>query len=304
MKTILLLCTCLFTLATFSQAQTGIVKVDKLNIRAQAKGNAETITQLTKGDRLTIIEKKTVAGDKKSITWLKVGLPDKATVWIKSEFVKDGAVNAEKVNVRAGAGVNFSIVGLVHRGDKVQVIRSLAEWSEIRPTASCFGWVSSEYVDIAPELQAAPPAETIQPATPSPASAVTPAPTTTGVVVIKDQPVAAGTPLKSSPAPAEPPAAASVTTAATVPAEAAGPSTAVTREGVLHTCANYLLKRPGTHALWQEGVGKPYIIAYLNSSTVNLDQYDGRRVQVIGQETTFINWKSPVISVEKIQTTW
>ncbi|MSR65740.1 MAG: hypothetical protein EXS18_08185 [Verrucomicrobiae bacterium] len=302
MKTILTVCACLFALATFSRAETGTVKVDKLNIRAQAKGNAETVVQLTKGDRVTILDKKTAAGDKdkKSTTWLKIALPDKATVWIKSEFVKDGVVTAEKVNVRSGAGVNFSIVGLVHRGDKVQPVRTLADWSEIRPTASCFGWVSSEYIDIAPELQGAPPAETIQPATPS--TSVTPVPTTSGVQVISDHPIASGQPVIV--APSEPAATASANPTATVIGESAGPSTPVTREGVLHSCANYLLKRPGTHALWQEGVGKPYIIAYLNSATVSLDQYEGRRVQVIGQETTLINWKSPVIEVQKAQTTW
>ena len=155
MKTILTFCACLFALALLSHAETGTVKVDKLNIRAQAKGNAETVVQLNKGDRVTILDRKTSAGDKdkRSTTWLKIALPDKATVWIKSEFVKDGVVTADKVNVRSGAGVNFSIVGLVHRGDKVQAVRTLADWSEIRPTASCFGWVSSEYIDIAPELQ-------------------------------------------------------------------------------------------------------------------------------------------------------
>src|SRR5689334_7712775 len=105
MKTILSFCACLFALAILSQAETGTVKVDKLNIRAQAKGNAETVVQLNKGDRVTIIDKKTAAAekDKKGTMWLKIALPAKATVWIKSEFVKDGAINAEKVNIRSGA---------------------------------------------------------------------------------------------------------------------------------------------------------------------------------------------------------
>ena len=80
----------------------------------------------------------------------------------------------------------------------------------------------------------------------------------------------------------------------------------VTREGTVYSCAGMLIKRPGTHALWKEGVADPHIIAYLNSnsSNVSLERFEGRRVQVIGMETLFANWNNPLIEVQQIQPMW
>ena len=36
----------------------------------------------------------------------------------------------------------------------------------------------------------------------------------------------------------------------------------------------------------------------------HLDQFEGRKVQVIGLETTLINWKNPVIDVQQVQPMW
>jgi SH3-like domain-containing protein len=273
--------------ASWSHAEMGVVKSERVNIRAQAKANAEVIAQLAKGDRLTILEKKTVPYGQRSMTWLKVALPQKATVWIKSEFVKDGGVTVEKVNLRSGAGINFSIVGQAHRGDKVETVRTLAEWSEIRPLPGSFGWVSSDFVELIPELQAPPPSDKIQPAPPI-SNAAPRGPDTEKSAL----------PNVASPAPAR------VETPATSPETSVAVGTAVTREGIIHSCAGMLIKRPGSHALWQESNPNPYIVAYLNSPNISLDPFEGRKVQVVGSETVLANWKNPVIEVQQVQPMW
>lgn len=295
MKRILAIGVCITALASLARAESGVVKADRVNLRAQAKGNAEVITQLAKGDRLIILDKRPVPYGNRTMTWLKVSVPETATVWIKAEYVKDGVVTAEKVNLRSGGGANFSIIGQAHRGDKVQIVRTRADWHEIRPLPGSFGWVSSDYVELTPEIQAPPPAEQVQPVTP--AAEVTPKPTTGGVQVVTEP----------APAPVQavkPEAEVSSASAVTPSTMAEGPSQAVTREGVLRTCAGYLLKRPGTHALWHEGVSKPYIIAYLNSSSVRLERFEGQKVQLIGLETKLINWQNPVIDVQQVQPMW
>lgn len=278
---------------TAGRAEMGIVKGDRLNIRAQAKSNAEVITQLNTGDRVTILEKKTVPYGSRSMTWLKIALPEKATVWVKGDFVKDGVVKADKLNVRSGAGVNFSIVGLARRGDKVEIIRTLADWHEIRPLPGCHGWVSSDYVELTPDLQPLPAAETIQPTLPPVGGRPSTPPKETAVVETRVAEVES--------APQTTNAAASVGSQADPPAMPAGPPQTVTREGVVHSCEGMLIKRPGTHYLREATMKDAQIIAYLNSSQVDLGQYEGRKVQIIGEETVLMNWKNPVIEVQQVQ---
>jgi hypothetical protein len=128
--------------------------------------------------------------------------------------------------------------------------------------------------------------------------AVTPTPTTAGVQVITQ---AIATDLEAAKTGTAPSSTAGATTAAS---NVLSSGKSVTHEGVLHTCAGYLLKRPGTHALWEEGVPKPHIVAYLNSTSIPLDRFEGKKVQVIGVETVLINWQNPVIEVQQIQPMW
>jgi len=295
MKTIQVVCACLAVLATAGRAEMGIVKGDRLNVRGQAKANAEVITQLNDGDRVTVLEKRTVPYGSRTMTWLKIALPDKASVWVKGDFIKDGVVTADKLNVRSGAGVNFSIVGLARRGDKVRVLRTVADWHEIQPLPGCHGWISSDYVELTPDLQPVPPAETIQPTLPPVGGRPATTPRQTAVVetqIIEAETAATTTSLPLAATEADP------------PAMPAGPPQAVTREGVVESCGGMLIKRPGTHYLKEAVNTKPQIIAYLNSATINLDQYRGRKVQVIGEETELMNWKNPVIEVQQIQPMW
>lgn len=304
MKTHAVITLALVSLIGSVSADTGIVKGDRLNIRAQAKANAEVIIQVNKGDRLAIIDRNTVPYGQRSMTWLKVALPATATVWVKGEYVKDGVVTANKLNVRSGAGVNFSIVGIAQRGDKVEILRTVNDWHEIRPLASCHGWVSSDYLDIVPDLAPPPPAETIQPTLPPVGKQTTPPPParqeTKTPVLVAGQDKAAVTTRQPGTTAAE-----TVTNApASAPTIPAGPGKAVTREGVIISMEGYAIPRPGTHALWQETMGSKEIIAYLKSPTIPLKGYEGAKVQVIGIETALLNWKNPIIEVQQVNPTW
>jgi len=290
MKRTLVLFAGFLAAVVFACAETGVVTADRVNLRAQAKANAEVITQLAKGDRLTILDKKNVPYGSRTMTWLKVALPEKATVWIKGEFVKEGVVTGEKVNLRAGAGVNFSILGQTHKGEKLQILRTAGEWHEIRPLPGTFGWISSDYVELTPDLQPPPPSEQVQPVIP-PVGDAAPKPTTTNGVTVVESPVKAVEPAKPTEAPI-------------ISKDADGPPQPVTRQGILRTCSGYLLKRPGTHALWDESASRPQIIAYLNSAGISLDKFNGHKVQIVGMETRLINWQNPVIDVQELSPMW
>ena len=111
---------------------------DNVNLRAKDLPEAEVVTQLNDGDAVEI---KGNSGD-----WAEVVPPEKADLWVHKDFVQDGVVRGKTLNVRAGPGINFNVVGTLSRGDKVTVRGEMTEWYKIAPPAACSLWVSRQYV--------------------------------------------------------------------------------------------------------------------------------------------------------------
>lgn len=142
---------------------TGTVKVDGyLNIRSGSSTGHSVVGQLKNGDRVEILEQKTVG----AMVWGKI---DKG--WISMTYVKpgdaEGTGNAgdpenagtpaqtwtgtvsskEWLNIRSGAGTNYSIAGYLYPGDKVTVteqkVNGSMTWGKIDK-----GWISMSYVKL------------------------------------------------------------------------------------------------------------------------------------------------------------
>jgi len=64
-----------------------------------------------------------------------------------------GEVIANSLNIRAGANINYQVLGELSEGDKVSILSNAFGWHEIELPPECFGWVHSDYVSIqgAPE---------------------------------------------------------------------------------------------------------------------------------------------------------
>jgi len=119
------------------------VTSDTLNVRAGQSKNFEEVCQLQKGDSIIVVEK--------SYSWYKIKLPSQAKSFINAEYVQllndaQGIVTGDRVNVRAGANVNSTIIGQLVRDDKVQIFEKLDKWYRIAPTQASFGWVLEDYV--------------------------------------------------------------------------------------------------------------------------------------------------------------
>lgn len=143
--------TLLFLISTtFSFAEEirkGIVTGSKLRMRAKPGTKFEVVGQLLKGDAVKVVEEKD--------GWLKLVAPDNVTGWISNKFVDHGKITGDRVNIRAGANVAYSIIGKVNKGDEVEVIEIKNKvWAKIKAPVSAHVWVSAAYVKLEPMMVA------------------------------------------------------------------------------------------------------------------------------------------------------
>lgn len=118
-----------------------VLKKD-VNMRAKPSVTSETVGQVSENDELVI--KST--GEE----WIEIVPPSSVDLWVLGDYVKDGVVDSDKVNVRAGPGINFSIVGQLPRGAVVGVKGTHAQWMRIAPPETCSLWIHSSLVEIIP----------------------------------------------------------------------------------------------------------------------------------------------------------
>jgi hypothetical protein len=120
-----------------------VVAEGKINVRGKPSFVGEVITQLERGDKVTVLERITNSISKagEPTNWAKIKLPQNTPVWVFSPFVKDGAVAATRLNLRAGPGENYSVIGRLSRGDAVKPIRTVEEWMEIEAPADSYAFI-------------------------------------------------------------------------------------------------------------------------------------------------------------------
>jgi len=143
MKKFVLLCAISLAVAGVSRADSGAVIAqapvitggqgtvtkDKVNVRARGDKNAELVAQLTKDERVEVLDTK---GD-----WLKITLPASAKCYVATKFIKDGVTTGDAINIRCGPGTNFKDIGKLAKGERVEVVEAKGEWTQISrpPTA-------------------------------------------------------------------------------------------------------------------------------------------------------------------------
>ncbi len=115
---------------------------DRLNVRARPGLRYEIVGQVVRGDVVEVLEEKD--------GWGRIRPPKGFTVWIHGAFLRDGEVIGDRVNLRAGPSLSYSIVGRVRRGTPIREKSRYKEWVEIDPVADASFWVSMQYLRPAP----------------------------------------------------------------------------------------------------------------------------------------------------------
>ncbi|MGO8675544.1 MAG: SH3 domain-containing protein [Limisphaerales bacterium] len=299
-----------------------VVAANHVNVRAQAKLHSEVIGHLSKGEAVTVIEEvvqNKSAPDEPS-AWAKITLPPGAHVWVKSAYIDPAAKNvkATRLNLRAGPGENYSVLGRLVSGETVKELTTKGDWTEIEPPASAFAFVAAQFLK---QGEAAPAATTVAAAPTAPATTAptAPAPETAAAAPVQAPPATAPAPTAPPavetpvPAPTPPAATAPETTAPTTAAAATPPTAApettpqeplpprvVLREGVVRGMTS--IQAPSDFALISPDNGKTMDYLYTTSKELDLRRYKGLRIIVTGQEGLDERWgHTPVLTIQKIE---
>ncbi len=69
-------------------------------------------------------------------------------VWVKSSYIDAASktVSSKKLNLRAGPGENYSVLGVIERGTAVNEITSKEGWMQIDPPNSTYAFVAAMYL--------------------------------------------------------------------------------------------------------------------------------------------------------------
>ncbi len=113
----------------------GRVIPNSLNIRAGAGTNQPIVGSLKKNNEVNILEERN--------GWFNIA-PNQ---WVAAHFIseiilKKGKVNASRLNVRQGPGINFEVVGSINRNDTVIIEQEEGNWYGIGVDR----WVHREYI--------------------------------------------------------------------------------------------------------------------------------------------------------------
>ena len=140
-------------LSEINPPQAGVISADRVNVRARASLIGERVTQLRKGDQVTVLAKVIIAPprDGEPGDWLKIAMPAAGQTWVHMSFIDEGDVTASKLNVRAGGGERFSIVGRLVKGDTVKEKRVAGDWIEIEHPPGAYAYIATKFVRLGQE---------------------------------------------------------------------------------------------------------------------------------------------------------
>jgi len=295
-----------------------VVVVNHLNVRGQAKLHSEVVARLTKDAVVTVLEEITLkhsAPDEPS-AWAKIALPSDAHVWIHNSFVDaNKKVTARKLNLRAGPGENYSVLGLILRGEEVKPINTKEDWIEIEAPTNTHAFVAAQYLRQLPAEAPTPPPTVVATPTPetvTPPVAETPKPATAPVETAHPQPTETVTtpPPAANPQPpvvtAPPPPVVAAPTAnetPTVPAATAEqplPPRVVQREGIVRGTVS--IQAPSHFELMNPENKKAINYLFTPSADLDLRRWKGLHVMVTGEEGLDARWpNTPVLTIQKIE---
>jgi len=283
--------------------ESAVVKGDRVRVRGQATLASEVITLLKKGETVTVLEEITAKKHKRGepAKWARIQLPPNTPVWVYAPYIETthNTVNIKRLNLRAGPGENFSIIGRIERGTPVKQIRTTDNWMEIEAPPNAYAFVAAEML----EKSTAPAPAPTQLAANTTRAAPTQPPPTVETVKPETAPVVATEPV---PAPTQavqpatrPPGLAPQPTP-TPAVEAVAPKRIVSREGTVVVSRS--IQAPTSYALENRESRRTVNYLHSESEDINLKRFAGKKVIVTGEELIDQRWvNTPIIEVESIR---
>lgn len=121
----------------------GEISADKVSVRAGQNVNFERVDIVPQGTKVIVYEEQ--------YGWYKIQLPSTAKAYVRFDYLtiendQIGRMSADRVNVRAGRGTNFSALGQLEKGQYVRLVNKMDDWFQIVPLEGMRGWVSKDFV--------------------------------------------------------------------------------------------------------------------------------------------------------------
>jgi len=275
------------------------VAVTNLNVRGQAGLKGEFIAHISKGDAVTVLDQINLGKHKadEPAQWAKIALPASVKVWVRAAFidVTNKVVLPRKLNLRAGPGENYSVLGVIERGTPVSEIITKGDWTQIDAPTNAYAFVAAMYLSQVASGNLA--TNTIS-------SAETETPMTTNSVP-ESQPLVTE-PTNTVPEAVDTNAApAADTNAVTAPTpevdtNTPAPPRIVTHEGVVGYTASPI--SPTDFKLYDPDTFQNMDYLYTTSKDLDLKRYVNMRIIVTGVEGLDARWQdTPVITIQRIQ---
>jgi uncharacterized protein YgiM (DUF1202 family) len=284
------------------------VASDNLNLRGQAGLKGEVIGHVKKGDSVMVISQINLdkhAADEPA-QWAKIALPAGIKVWVNSKFVDatNKVVSVKKLNLRAGPGENYSVLGVLEKGAPISEVGVKGDWTQIETPTNAFAFVAAIFLKQEPVVAPATVETPVAPVAP----VVVPPPTTNTVTeaqLVVTQPASAPTPVVETPAPVASPVAAvapAVETNAPAIVETnlpPPPPRVVTHEGYVRSSISPVAPTP--FELYDNESGNAVNYLYSTTTNLNLARYNSMRIIVTGEEGLTARWQdTPVLTVQRI----
>lgn len=126
----------------------GEITADSVNIRSGPGINFEKLRQMNNGDKVLYLGSN---NKKAKFEWVKLVLPRNSQAFVSKDFINIdneffGTITGNRVNVRAGKGANFNVIGQLDKKERVEIISVDKEWVKIYPYNNCFAWVHSDFL--------------------------------------------------------------------------------------------------------------------------------------------------------------
>ncbi len=274
---------------------TAEVTVSNLLVRGHAGLKGEVIEKLTKGDIVTVISQsnltKHAVGE--PAQWAKIALPGSTKIWLNSSFVNplSKKVVVKKLNLRAGPGENYSVLGTIERGTVVSDIKKMGAWMQIEPPASAYAYVAAMYLkqEASGTVSTNPvPSMETEPVT-TPVAETQPIVTepTNGVVDANIPEVAMTTPDLA-------------TSAAMIVDTNPPPPRVVSHEGVVGVVDSLIA--PTAYVLYDPSTRKEINYLYTTSTNLDISRYYKMRIIATGEEAMAERWpNTPVLTIQRIE---
>lgn len=122
------------------------VKKNDINVRARPSTSSEIMYQVKKSEDVLVIGE--------SGSWVKVKPKSGHFAYVHQDMQENGIISKQNVNVRAGPGLENSILGKLAEGEPVQVVEKMDEWLKIEMPRYLGFYIASNLVEfLCPEAQ-------------------------------------------------------------------------------------------------------------------------------------------------------